>query len=280
MKRGEETLMPNWVFDALESLTLASDMKLLSYLGRHGGYRESAFSTKKLAIALELDIRTAQAGLARLAAAGHIVSADGMHCIRNAAARLPQAACKSTRTKTQVEPRQEQKNDSLNYKNLRTDELQNNNNTPKSPQQSPARRDRTGVEQRSEIKPTPDGTTPFQAIYEAITVACYATSDGLTTTCVSRIGRAANDLNDAGYAAADVPLIVAWIRKNETWRTSGLTPQVIAEKAPAWKQGKSGNLTLPGTYVRGQEECIPGWKLQQMAGGADELERLLAEVAL
>ena len=29
MKRGQETLTGNWVFEALESMTLASDMKLL-----------------------------------------------------------------------------------------------------------------------------------------------------------------------------------------------------------------------------------------------------------
>ena len=131
--------MPNWVLEALEALTLASDMKLLCWLARHGGYRQSTFSSKQLAIALEIDLRTTQAGLARLAAAGHVLSADGQHCVRNAAARLPQGFYKSTRVKTGMEPRQEKENASLNLKNCRTDELEELKNkkeehTPLPPQ--------------------------------------------------------------------------------------------------------------------------------------------------
>ena len=132
--------MPNWVLEALEGLTLASDMKLLCWLARHGGYRQSTFSTKQLAIALEIDIRTTQSGLARLAAAGHLLSADGQHCIRNAAARLPQGFYKSTRVKSGMQPRQEQENPALNLKNFRTDELEELKNkekeehTPLTPQ--------------------------------------------------------------------------------------------------------------------------------------------------
>lgn len=131
--------MPNWVLEALESLALASDMKLLCWLARHGGYRQSIFSTKQLAIALEIDIRTTQSGVVRLADAGHILSAEGQHCIRNAAARLPQGFYKSTRIKTAPEQRQEQENVSLNLKNLGTDELEELKNkkeeqTPPTPQ--------------------------------------------------------------------------------------------------------------------------------------------------
>ena len=126
--------MPNWVLEALEGLTLASDMKLLCWLARHGGYRQSTFSTKQLAIALEIDIRTTQSGLARLAAAGHLLSADGQHCIRNAAARLPQGFYKSTRVKSGMQPRQEQENPALNLKNFRTDELEELKNKEKEEQ--------------------------------------------------------------------------------------------------------------------------------------------------
>ena len=134
MKRGQETLMPNWALEAYESLTLASDIKLLNYLARHRGYRGNTYSTKQLAIALEIDLRTTQSGTARLAQLGYILSAEGQHCSVDAQTRMPQAYCKalaslmqasnkSTRAAPPLEQRQDEENDALNLKNFRTDEL-------------------------------------------------------------------------------------------------------------------------------------------------------------
>ncbi|PYE51035.1 hypothetical protein [Deinococcus yavapaiensis] len=97
MKLGQETIIPNWALDAIEDLTNAADIKVLMFLARHGRYRVSEYSTKQLAIALELDVRTVQATTARLHAAGLILSASGVHCVYKAPARLTQAPCKSTR---------------------------------------------------------------------------------------------------------------------------------------------------------------------------------------
>ena len=95
MKRGQETLMPNWALEALETLSLASDMKLLIWLTRHRAYRENTYSTKQLAIALELDIRTVREGLGRLRAQGLILSWEGRHCSMDAASKLPASYLKA-----------------------------------------------------------------------------------------------------------------------------------------------------------------------------------------
>ena len=136
MKRGQETLMLNAVMEAVESMTLASDMKLLLFLSRHRGYRGNTFSTKQLAIALEIDLRTTQSGTTRLAGLGYIVSAEGHHCSAEAQSKMPQGYCKalaslmqasnkSTRAVPPLEPRQDAENEPLNLKNFRTDELMN-----------------------------------------------------------------------------------------------------------------------------------------------------------
>jgi hypothetical protein len=94
--------MPNWALEAYESLTLASDIKLLNYLARHRGYRGNSFSTKQLAIALEIDLRTTQSGTARLAQLGYIVSAEGQHCSADAQSKMPQAYCKALASLQQI----------------------------------------------------------------------------------------------------------------------------------------------------------------------------------
>lgn len=106
--------MPNWALEAYETLTLASDIKLLNYLVRHRLYRDNTYSTKQLAIALEIDLRTTQAGLARLAALGYVLSADGQHCACNALAKLPQRSCKSTRVESEKSTSDTASSDSLN----------------------------------------------------------------------------------------------------------------------------------------------------------------------
>jgi len=98
--------------------------------------------------------------------------------------------------------------------------------------------------------------TPFERMFTAIAIACYgipatphSTDDGVTTESRGRIGRAARSLVEAKYTPEDVPQVVTWIRTNEPWRTSALSPQVIAERATAWRAGAKGNLPLaaPGT---------------------------------
>lgn len=95
MKRGQETLMPNWALEAYEVLALASDIKILNYLARHRAYRDNSYTTKQLAIALEIDIRTVRDGLSRLREKGYILSADGEHCLVEAASKMPTAYLKA-----------------------------------------------------------------------------------------------------------------------------------------------------------------------------------------
>ncbi|EYB68841.1 hypothetical protein DEIPH_ctg017orf0219 [Deinococcus phoenicis] len=109
LKTGAETVTPNWVFDVLGELTLASDMKVLAFLAKHRLYQHSTFKTWEIAGKTGLDVRTVQASTKRLGEAGHIVSAGGEHCLRGACAKPAQPLHKSTRAKTHANPRQEGK---------------------------------------------------------------------------------------------------------------------------------------------------------------------------
>lgn len=95
MKRGEDTLMPNWALDAIESLTLATDIKTLVRLTRYRHYRCNTYSTKQLAIAIEADPRTMRDCLERLRTLGLVLSFDGVHCAVDAASKLPPAKIKA-----------------------------------------------------------------------------------------------------------------------------------------------------------------------------------------
>lgn len=95
MKRGEDTLMPNWALDAMQGLTLATDIKTLMWLVRHRVYRSNTYSTKQLAIALEVDARTMRDCLERLRGLGLILSHDGAHCSADASSKLPASQVKA-----------------------------------------------------------------------------------------------------------------------------------------------------------------------------------------
>ena len=108
--------MPNWALDAIERLTLAADLRLLIFLTRHRAYRGNTFSTKQLAIALEIDLRTVQASTVRLAQLGSILSAEGRHCSAEASSRVrptakaAQAARKAAASPLQKDSRQSTEN--------------------------------------------------------------------------------------------------------------------------------------------------------------------------
>ncbi|MFB9991256.1 hypothetical protein ACFFLM_04585 [Deinococcus oregonensis] len=117
MKRGEDTMMPNWLLDAIENMTLASDIKIACYLGRRRLYQASTFKPWQIAGELGIDLRTTQMSLKRLADSGHILSTDGEHCLRGACAKIAHPLHKSTRVKTTLKTVQHEKNLSLNKEN-------------------------------------------------------------------------------------------------------------------------------------------------------------------
>lgn len=88
--------MPNWALDAIETMTLATDIKVFVYLVRHRLYRRNTYSTLQLAIALTIDVRTMRQVLARLRSAGYILSLeDGSHCAAGATSKLNAAQIKT-----------------------------------------------------------------------------------------------------------------------------------------------------------------------------------------
>lgn len=121
MKRGEETIIPNWALDAEETLTLIADAKVFKRLVRFRQYRDNTYSTAQLAYALEIDPRTIRASLERLHQKGLVLSFEGRHCSPEAASKLApsqvkanasaaQAACKAAAKGLQKDPAQNPEN--------------------------------------------------------------------------------------------------------------------------------------------------------------------------
>lgn len=88
LRRGRDTVMPNWALDAMERLTLSCDNRVLVFLTRHRQYRSNTYTTRQLAIALEIDVRTIQASTARLSAEGLVLTSEGLHCAPDAGSRV------------------------------------------------------------------------------------------------------------------------------------------------------------------------------------------------
>lgn len=102
--------MPNWALTAATGMTLAADIRVLLLLAQRANYRQPTYTTKQIAIALELDPRTAQASTARLAAQGLVLSHEGHHGCKFPASRL-QAPRKPAASRLQKDSHEQPKND-------------------------------------------------------------------------------------------------------------------------------------------------------------------------
>lgn len=289
-------MMPNWALDAIERLTLAADIRILTFLTRHRHYRSNTYSTRQLAIALEIDLRTIQSGAGRLSTLGLILGIDGQFCSSEASTRL-QGVRKGSAKGLQKDSPSLAENyvlDSVPGSLKKgTDEVKKKGSktNPPTPQgearnvTAPVVQDQTPV-QRPEPMSSPDGEaadaapvirpvqgsaqiptrqteqamstekvpaarrrvaapaepTAFQALFGAVALACYGGHDELTNSARSRVAAASKSLSTAGYVAADIPQIVAWVHASESYRTGNLTPQVVEERAPAWRGAVRGSL--------------------------------------
>ncbi|THF88423.1 hypothetical protein E7T09_04240 [Deinococcus sp. KSM4-11] len=111
LRRGEDTVIPNWALDAIERLILAADIRVLTFLTRHRQYRSNTYTTRQLAIALEIDVRTIQASTGRLTAQGLILGIDGHFCSSEASTRVQGVRKPSAKGLQKDSPRQAQKTD-------------------------------------------------------------------------------------------------------------------------------------------------------------------------
>ncbi|MFB9994101.1 hypothetical protein ACFFLM_19260 [Deinococcus oregonensis] len=273
LKRGQDTVMPNWALEAFDTLTLMSDAKLLNWLTRHRQYRANTYTTKQLAIALELDPRTVRDGLVRLREAGYILSIDGLHCSVDAHSRLTPAQIKAAATPMQAprkapatpvqiypasvaesdvsdEEKQPLKKGRKEYKEVKNLKPQAQESTAplgedlsvpvQDEVQGPARQstkasDKQNVPRRAEV------ATPFQELFTALALACYGGQEDLTNSASIRLASAAKSLDKAKFLASDIPPLVAWLHQTESWRDA-VTPQVLEERAPAWRAVLRGSL--------------------------------------
>jgi|GEM_PF-5189284 len=232
--------MPNWVLDATLDLSKCSDIKVLVFLARRSGYQNSSFGPGRISDETGLDYRTVCSALSHLASLGHVVSLGGEHCLRGACAslahRLYKAQRKTTHTPQAENPEQEQENEKPISVTVTPNELKRT--------EEKKEKKKTKQPVTADAAPVSSDSTPFQQMFGALALTCYGGHDALTNQARSRVGKAAKSLIEAGYAPTDVPHIVAWIGTHEPWRTGGLAPQTIEERAPAWKSGARGNLPL------------------------------------
>ncbi|GGS13766.1 hypothetical protein [Deinococcus knuensis] len=180
LRRGEDTMLPNWALDAEEQLTLMADAKVFKRLIRYRHYRDNTYTTAQLTYALEIDPRTVRSSLERLRDRGLVVTLDGLHCAPDAASRLTpaqvragalawteqckadaraaQAPRKATAKGLQKDPAQNPENSELDsvpgsLKKGRKEERKEEQNTPPTPQGAEARQDTAPV---VEVAPTTD----------------------------------------------------------------------------------------------------------------------------
>lgn len=273
LKRGQDTVMPNWALEAFDTLTLMSDAKLLNWLTRHRQYRANTYTTKQLAIALEIDPRTVRDGLVRLREAGYILSIDGLHCSVDAHSRLTPSQIKAAASPVQASrkaparpvqiypasvaesdvsdeekrPLKKGRKEYKEVKNLKPQAQESTAPLGEDPSvavqdevQDPARQytkgtDKQNVPRRAEV------ATPFQELFGALALACYGGHEDLTNSARARVASAAKSLNKAKFVASDIPQLVTWLHQTESWRDA-VTPQVLEERAPAWRAALRGSL--------------------------------------
>ena len=82
---------------------------------------------------------------------------------------------------------------------------------------------------------------PFQETQTALLIAATGSEDGHPASRWARAGKAASELLNAGYSAADVPMIAAWLKTQRNFANlSSIPEQTIAREAGAWKAARAG----------------------------------------
>lgn len=180
LRRGEDTMLPNWALDAEEQLTLMADAKVFKRLIRYRHYRDNTYTTAQLTYALEIDPRTVRSSLERLRDRGLVLTLDGLHCAPDAASRLTpaqvragalawteqgkadaraaQAPRKATAKGLQKDPARNPENSELDsvpspLKKGRKEERKEEQNNPPTPQGAEAR---NGTAPVVEVAPSTD----------------------------------------------------------------------------------------------------------------------------
>ena len=86
--------------------------------------------------------------------------------------------------------------------------------------------------------PEPPPARERDEMFDAIAAVCYGGGDGLPDAVCRQIGAAKKSLERSGYSAPDMLSIGEFIKTHDEWRTE-ITPRVIVERAPAWRNTPS-----------------------------------------
>lgn len=146
MKRGEDTILPNWVISAACKLPGSAGPVLLA-IARRAHYRDCTVKLGYLMDETDQGERTVQKALHTLRELGHIVSADGEHVLYGACSRHVRRVCKNVHPQQGLETVPDEENPSLN-KGIKEER---NKNTPQPPTAQPAD---AGEGQDQEDQPT------------------------------------------------------------------------------------------------------------------------------
>lgn len=210
LRRGEDTMLPNWALDAEEQLTLMADAKVFKRLIRYRHYRDNTYTTAQLTYALEIDPRTVRSSLERLRDRGLVLTLDGLHCAPDAASRLTpaqvragalawskqckadaqsaQAPRKATAKGLQKDPAQNPENDDLDSvpsslkKGRKEERKEEQNNTPLTPQGGEARNGTApGVQDQVPVVAAVQCSSPDGETADAADTGLPLTADVQTT---------------------------------------------------------------------------------------------------
>ena len=85
-------------------------------------------------------------------------------------------------------------------------------------------------------KREPKPPTEWQAMFGAVALACFGVNTGLAGKPLSLVSNTAKSLIAMKFSPNEIPKILDWIRKNETWRGT-INPSDLESAGPKWKAG-------------------------------------------
>lgn len=261
--KGTYVTLDRWVFELAPKLPGAAGV-ILERLSAQSNYQQKSLTVGQLCHYLPYKERAVQNALAYLVAEGYAEAHADTYYLRQPSVRIcaSNAHGRTLATRTDMRlgqavnavPAQENEelNPAIEVHNKKEEKEEKEVLITTAAQPSP----RPAPVKVSKPKAEPKDPTAFQLLFVSLALACYGGTADLTAPASSRIGSAAKVLLAASYTGPDVPLIAAWIGAQEKWRTGPLSPQTIAERAPAWKQGVKAN---PGKMPKSNELDAQDW---------------------
>lgn len=102
-------------------------------------------------------------------------------------------------------------------------------------------------------------------MFDAIATASFGGLEGLTAVNAAQVGKAKRDLEAAGYSPEDVWSIGAWVKKIDLWRNGTVSPQVLVQRATAWRNAPNASEKTNGLGSRMHINDPDMWAAEEAA---------------